>query len=33
VLLAFSKNYCGDKGKGYELERVAKEKYVCERDK
>ena len=28
VLVAFNKNYCGDKGKTYELETVANEK-VC----
>jgi len=33
VLVAFSKSYCGDEGKRYELEIVANEKYVCEPDK
>jgi hypothetical protein len=33
VLVAFNKNYCGDKGKRYEFETVANEKYVCETDK
>jgi hypothetical protein len=33
VLAAFRKHDCGDEGKRYELETVANEKYVCERDK
>jgi predicted small metal-binding protein len=33
VFVAFIKNYCGDVGKRCELETMANEKYVCERDK